>query len=438
VRLILEPGSYTLQNCGDVAMLQVAYRRVRHFWPDATVHIVTEAPGRLADLCPGAVPLVAPEDRGALVSPNFVGRLSTVLPSAARISLNAAQSRFAARWPQQTLRLLAAKGQLRTRDEVLATFADALSRAQLVAVTGTGMVTDAFRKRAMAFLTTLRVAIARGAATVMYSQGLGPVEDAELRRYAEPVLSRIDLLSVREGCHSMAFLRELGVPDDRIMITGDDAIELAYELRRPATGDALGINIRVASYAGIDGELMSVVRPVLHEVAARTGAPLLPVPISLRSGADARVIRDLLAGFDDRSDGGASLDTPAKVIKQVSRCRVVVTGSYHAAVFALAQGIPTVALVNSTYYEHKFAGLANQFGDGCVILRPEGDLRERLTSAIDRLWADAEMQRQPLLRAASRQVALSWQAYERTAALLHANRTVAQALRAPKLSDDAI
>ena len=48
----------------------------------------------------------------------------------------------------------------------------------------------------------------------------------------------------------------------------------------------------------------------------------------------------------------------ALVIERVGECRVVVTGSYHGAVFALAQGIPVVALVKSPYYVNKMAGLA--------------------------------------------------------------------------------
>ena len=35
---------------------------------------------------------------------------------------------------------------------------------------------------------------------------------------------------------------------------------------------------------------------------------------------------------------------------------VEVTGSYHAGVFALAQGIPVVGLLQSAYYEQKFIG----------------------------------------------------------------------------------
>jgi O-antigen/teichoic acid export membrane protein/polysaccharide pyruvyl transferase WcaK-like protein len=430
MRVILEPGSYTLQNSGDVAMLQVAYRRARCLWPPATIQVVTEAPQRLAEFCPGAVPLLAPQDRSALIRPNFLGRAAAALSAGARDRLMSAQEAIASRWPQPVLRLLSLKGELRTRDEVLAAFADALSRADLVAVTGSGMITDAFRRRASAFLTTLQVARARGAGTVMYSQGLGPVRDDQLRARVEAVLPYVDFISVRDAGHSPAFLDDLGMAPERVMVAGDDAIELAYDMRPATPGHALGINLRVARYAELDLDFVSALRPVVREASERTRAPLLPVPISHRGNADANAIRHLLAGWAD-GDGGEMLDSPAKVIEQVGRCRVVVTGSYHAAVFALAQGIPVVGLAKSTYYYNKFAGLAEQFGVGCEIARLDGGFAETLGAAIARLWNDAPALRRPLLRAAARQVALSQAAYRRTAELMESDRAVARASTAP-------
>lgn len=426
MRVILEPGSYTLQNSGDVAMLQVAYRRARCLWPQATIQVVTEAPQRLEEFCPGAVPLLAPQDRSALIRPNFLGRATAALSAAARDRLLSAQEAIASRWPQPVLRLLSLKGELRTRDEVLAAFADALSRADLVAVTGSGMITDAFRRRASAFLTTLQVARARGAGTVMYSQGLGPVRDDQLRARVQAVLPHVDFISVRDAGYSPAFLDDLGMPPERVMVAGDDAIELAYEARPAAPGHALGINLRLARYAELDLDFVTALRPVVREASERTRAPLLPVPISHRGSADANAIRHLLAGWAAEGDGGEMLDSPAKVIEQVGRCRVVVTGSYHAAVFALAQGIPVVALAKSTYYYNKFAGLAEQFGVGCEIARLDDGFAETLSATIARLWNDAPGLRGPLLRAAERQVALSQAAYRRTAKLMESDRAVAR------------
>ena len=128
--------------------------------------------------------------------------------------------------------------------------------------------------------------------------------------------------------------------------------------------------------------------------------------------------RLLLAGHDDASDGGATLDTPQRVIEQVSRCRVVLTGAYHAAVFALAQGIPVVCLADSELYVDKFAGLADGFGTGCTIVPVrQGDLAGRLEGALAAAWDAAPRPHAPLRAAAERQAERSREAYARFFAL---------------------
>ena len=119
----------------------------------------------------------------------------------------------------------------------------------------------------------------------------------------------------------------------------------------------------------VKSDTVEKVASVLQEFARRHKTPLLPIPIAVHEYAhDHETIRQLLAGFDDESDGGLSLDTPLMLVKQTARCRIVVTGAYHAAVFALAQGIPVVCLCNSPYYLAKFQGLEDLFGIGCAIV----------------------------------------------------------------------
>ena len=102
-----------------------------------------------------------------------------------------------------------------------------------------------------------------------------------------------------------------------------------------------------------------------------------------------------------------------KVIEQAGRCRIVITGAYHAAVFALSQGIPVVGLASDDY-SAKFLGLQDQFGLGCeTVSLGAQDASERLAAAAERAWQSAEKVRLPLQEAARRQVALSQGAYER-------------------------
>ena len=140
-----------------------------------------------------------------------------------------------------------------------------------------------------------------------------------------------------------ATTRIAGGRTSEVLTTGDEAIELAYKARAEEPGNAVGINLRVASYADVKTDTIEKIGSVLQEFARRHKMTLLPIPIAFHEYAhDHETIRQLLAGFDDESDGGLSLDTPLMLVKQTARCRIVVTGAYHAAVFALAQGIPVV------------------------------------------------------------------------------------------------
>jgi hypothetical protein len=95
---------------------------------------------------------------------------------------------------------------------------------------------------------------------------------------------------------------------------------------------------------------------------------------------------------------------------------MVLTGAYHAAVFALSQGIPVVGVSASDDYAAKFLGLEDQFGLGCeTVFLGASDASERLEAAMERTWQLAVKVRLPLLEAARRQIALSQEAYERVA-----------------------
>jgi polysaccharide pyruvyl transferase WcaK-like protein len=283
-----------------------------------------------------------------------------------------------------------------------------------VVVSGMGSLNDCFLARASRVLGTLELAHRYDIPAALLSQGLGPLQDPGFKQTVERALTNVDLIALRERLSGPVLLEQMGVSPEVVRVTGDDAIELAYDARPDGTGSCLGINVRVAGYAGVDDTTIATVRSVLRDAAARLDTHVLPIPISHRhSGLDVKANRALLRDIDPASDGGATLVTPLDVVHQVGRCRLVIAGSYHAAVFALAQGIPAVALVNSPYYADKFLGLEDMFGSGCEIVRiSDRRFPETLADAIDRGWASAEQCRPRLLAAAAGQVELGYQAYQ--------------------------
>jgi len=307
------------------------------------------------------------------------------------------------------------------------TFLTALAEADLVVASGGGYVTDLFEAHAALVLSLLGIAIRLGRTTAMLGQGLGPIRSPGLLARAKHILPLVDLVAVRERRVGPAILNSIGVAPERVAITGDDAIELAYEGRSAVLGTGIGVNLRVASYSEVDVSDLEVVRAVLRNAAEKYSVPLIPLPILLddTSGfqeSDAKIIGQVVAGHEI-SDEDQNVNTPIRLLEQVRRCRIVVTGSYHAGVFALAQGIPVVGLAKSAYYVDKLLGLADQFGAGCkFVFLGDEQVREKLIIEIDNAWKSAERVRPHLLEAARVQIKLSRAAYRRIYELVASRR----------------
>jgi colanic acid/amylovoran biosynthesis protein len=207
----------------------------------------------------------------------------------------------------------------------------------------------------------------------------------------------------------------LGVDPARIMVTGDDAIEMAYVIRPKVLGVGIGVNARVSDYSGVDSQILDRIREAVRDASASLGAPLIPVPISHVPGEeDIRSIGKLMDSSDPELSLASGLKTPIEVIRQIQRCRLVVTGSYHAGVFALASGIPVVGLAKSSYYRDKFLGLADMFAVGCeTVALDKPDCPTSLRDAIHRLYASAQTIRPCILSSAERQIAAGHACYHR-------------------------
>ncbi len=414
----LNTGAAEYTNLGDVAMLQVGVKRLQGLWPSASIEVLTESPANLAIFCPEAKPLPR-RGRDLWVGDNAIfGGFERLLPRGAAVGLSGLNRTLRLRYPAAfrlltNLRLIV-RDRRNVKPEVSA-FLEGMKHADLFVVCGAGGFTDSTREWNISTLNTIGEAVQRKIPVVMFGQGMGPLNDFHVQRRARKILPKVSLLSLRGGRGGRTVAQSLGVSPSQLLITGDEAVELAYDARAREPGQAVGINLRVASYSNVNGDMIDKLRPVLLEFAQRHNVPLIPVPIAFHAWANDHVtIRQLLKGFDDHSDGGITLDTPIKVIQQVGRCRIVVTGAYHAAVFALSQGIPVVGLSASDDYTAKFLGLQDQFGLGCeTVLLDAPDACQKLASAMNSAWQSAEMVRLPLLEAARRQVDLSRQAYDR-------------------------
>ncbi len=440
--VLLHTGTLDCRNLGDLAMLQAAIDRLRQLWPAVDITVVTGDPAQLSRHCPGAVPMKVESFRAWTSDHYLVGSLDRHLPPAAGRRLIAMSRALRRRAPATAAALASVRMNLRAATANRSTsgsantggnakaappfdaFRHALARTDLVFACGQGTLADAAITEAIGLLGFLECGTSLRKRTVVVGQGIGPIDNTQLRTRAAAVLPRVDFIGLRERRAGVPLLRALGVPDARVLATGDEAVERAYCARQPALGRDLGVNIRVATGARVDSSLLSELRPLLHRLARQHRATLVPLPISnhLDGTRDPDVLRELLRGFDalgDTSDCGDRIDTTDAILEQTARCRVVITGAYHAAVFALSQGIPTVCIARSPYVLDKMHGLADLFGQGCRVIELDApNCLDALTAATSDVWDAADELRPSLLDAARTQVALGHEAYRRIGVLV--------------------
>lgn len=406
MQIIIE-SSNANHNWGDASMLHVAIRRLLRTHGDPRITILDENSSDVADSYVQRVTAANSESRNAWHNQRPVWhRFDDHIPGAVDYVTTA--------WPAIKERVTRAKMDLLNRDtEARAAFLRRFESADALVVTGGGFITDHFASAEKA-LNLILLAHSRDVPVFMFGQGIGPIRSSRLRKKAQRALPEVQLIALREQKSSYPLLRELGVSDGRITVTGDDAVALAHAERPDTLGRSIGVNLRVAYYSNVSEQTSDLVGRVCGTIANSHEAPLLPIPIAYEGhGSDVATIRDILATAGIDSDGGASLGSPEDVIRQVGRCRVVVTGSYHGGVFALSQGIPVVGLSQSEYYDNKFHGLADMFGAGCTVLRTDRpDFEDALNEAVRTAWDSAPDVRSQLLDAAHQQIQAADSAYK--------------------------
>ncbi|MCL7413328.1 MAG: polysaccharide pyruvyl transferase family protein [ANME-2 cluster archaeon] len=409
-RILIDFGGYEFKNTGDTAMLVVAVQRIYEMYPDADLHVFTTEVDRLKKYVPNVKP-VTPEGRftwGATW--NILGGFHKLVPLQFHHNLLRLEQNIRINWPLLAKRWIIFRLTRRGHDlSAMHRYLELIENADIVIATGGGYITDPFQEHAMRLLQTLALARKQGKPIALLGQGLGPANSSDLLFWAKNIFPKLSLLTLREQKNSLSFALQAGAEKDRIHVTGDDAVTLANSFTPDRLGDCIGVNLRVAAYSGVQQEQLNVIRNIFGQASKELNAELLPVPISFHDKDSDMASLKLLLGEENAE---APLDEAVKVIKQVGLCRVVVTGSYHAGVFALSQGISVVGVAKSDYYRHKFEGLADQFGGGCFIVdMDKTEFATQLLHAVKSAWDNAESERERLLTAASEQIQKADSAY---------------------------
>lgn len=402
----LNSGEAEYRNVGDIAMLQAAVRRLSELWPEAEIVVLTDSVAGLSRFCPGARPLSRSGARTWVGDRILLGQLHRLLPIWLSHWLSKAKHYLRGRHPAIVRGMLRARFRIRDSEGRLGqldSFLSTLESSDLLLVCGSGGFADSCRDWNLFTLALVETAIVAGVPVVLTGQGIGPISDPHVISRMRRILPRVALLTSRGTKGADAIAREIGIPRDIFLTTGDETVEPAFQARPLSLGSGIGVNLRVAPYSGVSEDAAEAIGKVLRGFATREGATLIPLPVATHDYANDSMTIGRLLGTEP-SDFG-SLDSPQALYEQTAKCRVVVTGAYHAAVFALSQGIPAICISASDYYMCKFAGLRSLFGEGCTIINLQVQNPEELVLySLQKAWDCAYSLRDDLLNAARRQI----------------------------------
>lgn len=401
-------------------MLQSAVSRLHNLFPDKQLYVFTDRPERLEYYCKNTVPFETSGRSLFMQAWNVFGKGQWLIPSKHRETFLNIEHGIRKSLPNIIVPWMKFRMQKRRVGLGLFNeFRNKLASADLVVSTGGGYINDSFPRHARNVLQTLDLACSLGKPTALLGQGIGPLTIPWLRQLAKVVLPRVDLIGLREGHLGDKVLTGLGVPENRIYVTGDDAIELAYKNRIESPGTDVGVNVRLSAYAKIPNDCLGKISKVINKFSLSKNTNLRPIPIAFNPlESDLKSFECLVGGElpDSVIFNQETAPTPLRIVKAAGLCRIVVTGSYHAAVFALAQGIPAIGLSSSEYYDAKFSGLKSQFGTGVYLVHLDrADFNDRFASALDEAWLSADSVRPFLLKAAESQIEAGCQFYNKVA-----------------------
>lgn len=403
MRVLVDNGGYDLINLGDIAMCQVAVSRLMAELDNLQIDVLTTNPERFPYYYPSATPVVITD------SSCIRGRSAVNLAKKALRTI-----RYRYRVVDEMRHKIAALRGEETSAQTATVHIDDIQQYDAVAVAGGGFLCDNFIGHATGTLELLAQAISAGIPTFIFGSGFGPIKNAHLLERCQATLPKVKFICVRQSIDSPQFLESCGVHPDNIHVTGDDALELAYTADRNENAGGIGISLRYSASSPLPRKTLSAIRNVLAEFSSSHGSTILTIPILIDGPySDILTAQRVFKGVSSFAvPGPDAYRSVSQVISSASQCRLVVTSSYHAGVFALGQGIPVVFISNSGYYDSKFAGLKHLFEPGVQMLDGQDCCFDRkLREAVRIAWDTSTDARSTLLEMAASQVMHSRQIY---------------------------
>ncbi len=203
----------------------------------------------------------------------------------------------------------------------------------VVAVAPGGKFTEGFRNART--LLTAAVGLSMGVPVLILHQSVGPIDNPYHRRLLTKIFTRCSLVLVRDE-RSLTFLRELGIPEGRLVPCRDVVMGEAYPPPRNELDYDLGVNIRCGFSGHVSMEALSEFllgyqahRPKARVLVYSTTFDLPPGVVAHLSSLPC--------------DMQVKVPSYPDYVREAGRCAVNVSDSIHGVLFSMMAGRPVIS-----------------------------------------------------------------------------------------------
>lgn len=402
IKKIFVACGFTWNNKGDAALLMATAQALRKAVPQVGLSFVSFTPELDSQRYDEKV-VCMPLDPGGRAS-QFTHRFGNASPSALRLLVSMVLLFFRV-WlvlrrfmPESVANLLLGRRMLPTVREIM-------TSDIVVALPGGYLQATEWRDDFWLFhWLTLQMAKAAGKPVVIYAQSIGPFEGRH-RRWAEDLLRKIDVVSVREE-FSLQRLKEYGISEERTVLVPDAAfglgvdgcgsgeIESITKLLNVFPQPWVGISVREHHFPGKDDSkvwmekyLTEVARVADSMVELTKGAVFFVPQCILTGGQDVEVSREVVKRMQ-HADYARVVDedlSPLALQVLYSRFEMLIGTRMHANILSMCAGTPVVAIA----YERKTNGIMEMLGLGEYVVNIE-DVEGRLLPLVERVFASRQ------------------------------------------------
>ena len=291
--------------------------------------------------------------------------------------------------------------------ECITGFFSALDSASAIIIPGSGSMNSLWWHDWLypkAF--TILAAFLSGKPTFMSSQGIGPPFTNRLdESVARRMFGACKLIGVRDGHESAKILKALGIDNEHIITTGDDALlfkspdplaAVNTEFQSiPQERKVVGINLRDSSsygskYPKLDTRYMA---SFLDDIGKKNDLHFMFVPISLDSQDSDHKTAEAIIGQMVEKNRAQLVDKnwdAEQTRRLIGHTDLALGISYHFLLFALSSATPTLGIYQNAYYKQKLSGLFKLYGcpDQAIELNLESPIL--LSQSFDRLLLQAD------------------------------------------------